>query len=165
MKFGKSWQSKGELKIDCLNFTNCSVEKLQLCNYFENFLKRTEFLKDIVAADREGDWKAPLLVVQNILPMFSEFDSINYLQYGSLCLENMHCQLSSSFNAVAGDMRLYNVLGYKSIGGFSIGGHTRWAEYVTKREIVYHKIVSISDAFREITALIFDVEKSKFIMN
>ena len=104
MKFGKSWQSKGELKIDCLNFTNCSVEKLQLCNYFENFLKRTEFLKDIVAADREGDWKAPLLIVQNILPMFSKFDNINYLQYGSLCLENMHCQVSSSFNAVAGDM-------------------------------------------------------------
>ena len=35
-------------------------------NYFENFLNMVELLHDLVAADREGDWEAHLLVVQNI---------------------------------------------------------------------------------------------------
>ena len=38
-----------------------------------------ELLKDLVAADREVDWEAHLLAVQNILPIFRGFDSINYL--------------------------------------------------------------------------------------
>ena len=38
-----------------------------------------ELLKDFVAADREVDWEAHLLAVQNILPIFRGFASINYL--------------------------------------------------------------------------------------
>ena len=49
-----------------------------------------EVLKDLVAADRESNWEAHLLSVKNFLLIFREFDSINYLQYGSLFLENMH---------------------------------------------------------------------------
>ena len=79
----------GELKIDFLYFTNHYVEKSQMCNYFETFLDMVELLKDLVAADREGDWDAHLLAVQNILLIFREFDNINYLRYGSLYLENM----------------------------------------------------------------------------
>ena len=63
MNFGKSCQSMGELKIDFLYFTNHCVEKSQMCNYFENFLNTVELLKDLVAADREGDWDAHLLAV------------------------------------------------------------------------------------------------------
>ena len=79
-----------ELKIDFLNFTNPCVEKSQMRNYFENFLDMVELLKDLAATDKEGDWDAYLLAVQNILPIFRESDSINYLRYGSLYLENMH---------------------------------------------------------------------------
>ena len=92
MNFDKSCQSMGELKIDSLKFTNHYVEKSQMRNYFDNFSNMVELLKDLVAADREGDWKAHLLAVQSILPIFREFDDINYLQYGSLYLENM-CRL------------------------------------------------------------------------
>ena len=49
-----------------------------------------EVLKDLVAADSEGDCVANLLTLQNILLIFRESDSINYLQYGSLYLENIH---------------------------------------------------------------------------
>ena len=49
-----------------------------------------EVLKDLVAADRESNWEAHLLSVKNFLPIFREFDSINYLQYGLLFLKNMH---------------------------------------------------------------------------
>ena len=92
MKSDKSCQSMGELKTYFLKFTNHYVEKSQMCNYFDNFSNMVELLKDLVAADREGGWEAHLLAVQNILPIFREFDDINYLQYGSLYLENM-CHL------------------------------------------------------------------------
>ena len=161
----------GELKINFLNFTNHYVEKSQICNYFENFLNMVELLKYLVAADGEGDWEAHLLAVHNILPIFREFDSISYLRYGSLYLENMRRlpeehpeiytkfmqghfvvkQRYGSFNAVAGYMKLEQTIqrSQKSTGG--IIGQTRQSEYVTKWEIGYHKILSISNAFREIT--------------
>ena len=62
-----------------------------MCNYFEDFLDMVELLKDLGAAHRGGDWEAHLLAVQNILPIIREFDSINYLRYGCLYLENMRC--------------------------------------------------------------------------
>ena len=55
------------------------------------FRKKNKYgriVKNLVAANREGDWEAHLLAVQNILPIFREFDSINYLRYGSLYLKN-----------------------------------------------------------------------------
>ena len=169
MNFDKSCQSMGDLKIDFLNFTNHCVEKSQMCTYVNNFLNMIELLKYLVAADR-GDWETHLLLVQNILPIFREFDSINHLQYGSLYLENM-CHLLEehpeiytkfmqghfvvkqrygSFNAVAGDMKLErtNHRSQKSTGG--IIGQIRQSEYVTKWEIVYHEILSVTNAFREI---------------
>ena len=176
----------GELKIDFLNFTNHCVEKSQICNYSKNFLNMVELLKDLVAADEEGgDWEAHLLAAQNILPIFREFDSINYLRYGSLYLQNMRRlpeehpyiytefmqgyfvvkQRYGSFNAVAGDMKLEQTIqrSQKSAGG--IIGQTRQSEYVTKWEIVYHEILSISNAFREISNTISDQEKPKSIMS
>ena len=84
-----------------------------------------EWLKDLAVADRESDWEAYLLVTHNILPISRESDSINYLRYRSLHLENMRrlpeehpeiCnkfmqghfivkQINRSFNAVAEDMK------------------------------------------------------------
>lgn len=84
-----------------------------------------EWLKDLAVADRESDWEAHLLVAHNILPISREFDSINYLRYRSLHLENMRRlpeehpeiynkfmqghfivkQINRSFNAVAEDMK------------------------------------------------------------
>ena len=84
-----------------------------------------EWLKDLAVADRESDWEAHLFVAHNILPISREFDSINYLRYRSLHLENMRrlpeehpeiCnkfmqghfivkQINRSFNAVAEDMK------------------------------------------------------------
>lgn len=80
-------------------------------------------LQCIIAADRNGDWEGHLIAVQQLLPMFAECDSINYLCYGSSYLELMQhlpvdhpavysefmhhhfvmkCN-SGSFNAVAAD--------------------------------------------------------------
>ena len=47
-------------------------------------------LKNLVSADREGNWEPHLQVVLDLLPIFCESDSINYLRYSSWYLEEMH---------------------------------------------------------------------------
>ena len=60
-----------------------------MCTYWEELLKIIGFHKNLVAADREGDWEGHLLAVQNLLPVFGECGSINYLRYASWYLEKM----------------------------------------------------------------------------
>ena len=134
-------------------------------------MNMVELLKDLVTADREDDWEAHLLAVQNILPIFQEFYRISYLRYGSLYLANMrrlpkeHAEVYSkfmqgrfvvkqrygSFNAVAEDMKLEQTIQRSQEKTGGIIGPTRQSEDVTKWEIVYHEILSILNAFREIT--------------
>jgi len=45
--------------------------------------------KDLVRADREGDWHLHLQPVEAVLPYFAVFDSSNYLQWCCLYLEDM----------------------------------------------------------------------------
>ena len=70
-----------KFKTYFLNLANHCVEKLQMCNYFENFIYVVELLKDLVAVSRDGDCEAHLVAVQNILPIFRGSDSISYLRY------------------------------------------------------------------------------------
>ena len=61
----------------------------QIFHYFEHFLYMVSLLKQLIEADSNGDWETDLQLGQSILPIFSEFDSINYLRYGSPYLEQM----------------------------------------------------------------------------
>ena len=83
-------------------------------------------LKALITADREGDWQVHLQAMQNLLPVFRECDSINYLRYAFWYVEKMRKlpqdhpeiyemfiqghfvvkQNSGEFNAVALDMKL-----------------------------------------------------------
>ena len=67
-----------------------SCSKLsEMSQYWDRYQQNVNFLLDLVAADREGDWEGHLLDVQNLLPIFRECDGINYLRYASLYLEMM----------------------------------------------------------------------------
>ena len=48
-----------------------------MCRYWNCLQRNVQTLKDIIAADRNGDWEGHLLSVQKILPTFAECDSIN----------------------------------------------------------------------------------------
>ena len=41
----------------------------------------------LVAADHDGNWKLYVAVVEELISVFSEFDSINYLRHTSWYLE------------------------------------------------------------------------------
>jgi hypothetical protein len=45
--------------------------------------------KDLVRADREGNWQLHIETVEAVLPYFAAFDSTNYLRSGSLYLADM----------------------------------------------------------------------------
>ena len=53
------------------------------------FLYMMSFPKQLIAADRNGDWETHLQTGQSILPIFSELNSINYLRHGSVYLKQM----------------------------------------------------------------------------
>ena len=133
-------RNKDELKIICAaksevtetlkdlaeKFVYKAVNSSEICKYWEAFLKITCFLKDLIAADWTGNWDAHLLVVQNLLPLFRENDSINFLRYASIYLQQMrrlpihhsetHAtfmsrhfiaqQINGSFNLVSSYMKL-----------------------------------------------------------
>ena len=70
-------------------------------------------------------------------------------------------QRYGSFNAVAGDMKLVQIIQHSQKGTGGIIGKTRQSEYVTKRETVYHEILSLSNTFREITNTNFGSRETK----
>ena len=82
-------KKNNQLKKDFSIFTEKCKNTLQICYYFEHFLYMVSLLKQLIAADRNGNWESHLQTVQRILPIFSEFDSISYLRYRSLYLEQM----------------------------------------------------------------------------
>ena len=143
----------------------------QICAYFEEILDIAKKIKNLIAADRNGDWEAHLQAVQELIPIFAECDSIHYFRYGSYHLEFMRklpekfptifnafkagmFVVSTSdrlFSAVSPDMKLEQTIqrSQKSMGG--IISQTNQQNYVTEWEIVYHEILSISNVFKEIT--------------
>ena len=48
----------------------------EMCRYWKVLQVGINYLQDLIAPDREGDWEGHLLAVQNLLPIFS----INYLR-------------------------------------------------------------------------------------
>ena len=52
-------------------------------------MKFINLLKQLITADREGDWNIHLCTVQELLSFFRTTNSINYLRYASWYLEKM----------------------------------------------------------------------------
>ena len=67
---------------------NCNKTS-DMCRYWDGIVKLTKILKNLIASDRDGDWEGHLQAVQDLLPIFRECDSINYLRYASWYLEKM----------------------------------------------------------------------------
>ena len=163
-------------KISDLMKTFNEFEKIrkaisQICAYFEEILDIAKKIKSLIAADRNGNWEAYLQAVQELIPISAECHNIHYFRYGSYHLEFMRklpekfptifnafkarmfvvCTSDRLFSAVSPDMKLEQKVqrSQKSMGG--IISQTNQQNYVTKWEIVYHEILSISNVFKEIT--------------
>ena len=71
------------------NFQNEVCNLSETFQYWDRFIALVAILRNLVRADREGDWNLHLHTVQCILPFFAFFDCVNYLRQCSLCLEDM----------------------------------------------------------------------------
>ena len=69
-----------------------------MCKYWETFLSITRIIKNIIAADRDRNWELHVQSVEEFIPIFRAFDSINYLRYASWYLERIkRLELDSPF--------------------------------------------------------------------
>lgn len=159
------------LKSRFEKFVKECEEKSELCKYWGNVSSIINLLKNLVHADREGDWELHVKTVESLLPIFHEFDCINYVRYGSWYLERVkkmevenpylynkfiqgHFVVKDKegrFNSVAPDMKLEQTIQRSQKSSKGIVGQTRKCDYVTRWELVYHEILSICNAFRDIT--------------
>ena len=161
-------ESVEPLYKEYVNFCNTAGENSELCRYWNILASSIENLKKLIAADGDGDWHGHLRAVTNLLPLFAECDSINYLRYGSLYLECMrklpetHPQVYEQFfrgnfvvktnpgtlNAVSPDMKLEQTIQRSQKSSKGVIGQTRQANYVSEWEVVYHEILAISNTLR-----------------
>ena len=82
-------QTSGELKLEFEAFCKQRAEQSEMCKYWDGLIKLASMLKNLIAADREGNWKGHLQAIQDLLPIFCESGSFNYQRYGSVYLEFM----------------------------------------------------------------------------
>ena len=76
-------ESSKDLKNDFENFVRECEEKSELCKYFSVFQEMFTVTKNLVAADRDGNWNLHVGAVRAAMPIFRSFDALNYLRYSS----------------------------------------------------------------------------------
>ena len=76
--------NKDVLKLleDIDNFTDDCSKKSTQCNFWENFVRIMDIIKNEVRSDRDGDIFLGMHTMKELLPIFKGGDGINYLRYG-----------------------------------------------------------------------------------
>ena len=82
---------EGSMEVHVLykEFTDRSAAASEMVRYLETLLKLVNILKNLISADREGNWKGHLQAIQDMIPVFCQTGSVNYQRYCSLYLEMM----------------------------------------------------------------------------
>ena len=152
-------------------FSQKCKEKSEICLYFENYILIVETIKNLVRADREGNFLLHMKTVGELCAIFTGGDGIHYMRcisfYHELLknLKDKHPELygnfmqgdfviktkKGSFNGVAADMKLEQTIQRSSKSSHGIIGQTRSLGYVTQWQLLYHELLGISNVFRDIT--------------
>lgn len=70
-------------------FSEKCSEASEMCHYLEGIVKLCRVMKNLVAAERTGNWRGDLQSAQDLLLVFGDCNSLNYLRYGSLYFNKM----------------------------------------------------------------------------
>lgn len=160
-----------QLHTDFNNFIDECVSRSEMCQYWSIFLEMIDMLKQLIIADREGNWQLHVNTVESLMRVCREWDCVNYLRYGSWYLEKVkvleweHPELYSkfmgkhfvvkdkpgSFNAVSADMKLEQTIQRSQKSSKGIIGQTRKCHYVAQWQLVYHEVLAICNVFRQLT--------------
>ena len=141
--------------------------------YWNVFTTMVACLRDLVRADREGNWNLHLQSVQAVLPFFAACDRINYLRWASLYLEDMRKlpdtapavhqafingkfvvkRTSGKFCAVGADMCLEQTINRSQKSASGIIGSTKQKQFVARWEMIYHEMLSVVNLFRNVSGV------------
>ena len=75
-------------------------EKSEIIVYYCNFQRMFAVTKQMIAADRDGNWSLHVAAVQVFLSILRSFDAINYVHHGT------QIHPPRPLSSVAGDMKL-----------------------------------------------------------
>ena len=78
-----------ELKKEFESFLEEREAKSEVCQYLAVFQKIFKCIKNLVVADRDGNWFLHVDGVRLAMPIFRGFNAINYIRYGSFYLEKI----------------------------------------------------------------------------
>ena len=78
-----------KMKTGIKNFENERSPESDMCKYVLEALKLINLVEMLVAADRDGKWKLHLAVAEELMQVFLEFDSINYVRHAPWYLEQI----------------------------------------------------------------------------
>ena len=149
-------------------------EKSELCHYLMNFQKIVAVIKQLIVADRDGNWPLHVGTVKASLGILREFDAINYLRYASWYFERIQvievtyptlyhrfCKGSfvvkdragTIFAGVAGNLKLEQSQNKFSTGpgGHVIVGSSGDAAVVAEFGLLFHEILAISNLLQLLT--------------
>ena len=151
-------------------YKDCGSRSEQ-CKFWNGFVRIIDMIKNLIKADREGDFLLHMKAIQDLCPIFMGCGSINYQRYATYYLEqlkNLQHKMpelyasflkgdfvvkrkSGSFNAVGGDMALEQTIQRSAKSTRGIIGKTKSQEYVSEWALVSHETLSIANTFRSIT--------------
>ena len=178
---GKEVDRSRDLIEDFINNSDKMVEafnkyRKEGCNlsktfkYWDTFIALVALLRNLVRADRDGDWNLHY-TVQSILPYFALFDCVNYLWWCSLYLEDMHSlpetapeihqsfiegkfvvkRTPGKFKAVAADQCLEQTINRSQRSSGGIIGSTRKKDFVADLEMLYYEMIAVSSLHIELS--------------
>ena len=166
-------ESSQILKDDFAEYKVKKSSESETFHYWDNFIQMVKILRDLIRADREGNWNLHLHSLKAILPFFAVFDRTNYLRWCSLYVEDMQ-KLSErapdvytnfqegkfsvkhtpgKFKAVAADMCLEQTINRSQKSTAGIIGNTRKKQFVAQWEIIYHEMLAVSNLHKYLSGL------------
>lgn len=168
----EAFMSNSEVMVEDFNKFRCQRSATsETFTFWDHFVRMVAVLKDLVRADREGDWKLHLQSVQSVLPLFAGCDRVNYFRWASLYLEDIRKlpedvyksflagkfvvkRTHVPFSAVGADMCLEQTINrsQKSAGG--IIGSTKKKQFVAQWEIIYHEMLAVINLQRQVSGVV-----------
>lgn len=156
---------------DFTDFKKTLSAKSETAKFWTEFIDMVHIVRDLIRADREGNWYLHLHTVQALLPLFCIFDRTNYARWCSLYLEDMRrlpetapevyemfCKgkfvvkrTHGKFKAVGADMCLEQTINRSQKGTSGIIGTTKRKHFVAAWELIYHEVLAVTNLFRKIS--------------
>ena len=141
------------------------------CKFWEEYLRITGFIKDLIKADRDGNFLLHIQTMISLCPVFGGCRAINYYRHGSFYVKTLKQMKTNQhevyleflnggfvvkrnkgkFNSVAPDMALEQTIQRSAKSTRGIIGETKSKSYCAEWSLIYHDVLSIVNDYRTVT--------------